>query len=50
MIIPGGTLKGNMYFKGTLGVKENSKELDAAELSDSEEESDQEDDYLKLKT
>ena len=28
-----------MYFKGTLGVKENSRELDAAELSDSEEES-----------
>ena len=50
MIIPGGTLKGNMYFKGTLDVKENRRELDAAELSDSEEESDQEDDYLKLKT
>jgi hypothetical protein len=39
-----------MYFKGTRAVKENEQEHGTVDPTDSEENSDPEDDYLKLKT
>jgi hypothetical protein len=39
-----------MYFKGGLALKNNVQVQGDEELSDSEVGSDQEDDYLKLKT